>query len=347
MTAIKIKKLDLEKATESEWKMIHAPLRDTYMEIFPDEQEPSVDRVKGWLSGAPDTFMNINIFAMNEDESEVLGRINLKYRNVPEGIENPHLWIDVAKKCRGQGLAKKLLKPVVEHALDIGSRILVTETFSPIPAGEAFALKAGMKLGNTYTTNRLYMKDVDRELMKTWLNRLSERTDEFEIGFWHHPFPEEEIDRFVTLENDFFASIPQGDMDVKPRQVTADEIRHRVESYKKHNMESPIVYARHKETGVYAGFTNVIIDLNRKRNLTQLGTTVLEKYRNLGIGRALKAEMTLKLLEICPEAEFIETSTAKVNDPMLNLNSEMGYKHKRTAKQWQISVEKLKEYLEK
>ncbi len=346
MENIKIKEFDFDKASEREWQIFYSMLKPIYSEVFPDEKEVSIDDCKGWFSGQPEVFKNYNVAVMNEDESKMLARVTMNYRNEPGGIENPYVWVDVSREYRRRGFAKKLLKSVVEKALEIGCKSLIFNSFSTVSAGDEFARKLQMNLGNSYSSSRLYMKDVDRELMKSWRDRLYERTGDFEIGFWLHPYPEEDIERFVTMENDFWASCPTGDLDAKPPVVTSEELRQRMEGFRKKNKQRPTVFAKHKKTGVFAGYTDVIADLNRKKELMQFGTGVLEKFRNLGIGRALKGEMTLKLLELYPEAEFIETSNAKINRSMLNINREMGYKHARTMNQWQITVEKLKEILE-
>jgi GNAT superfamily N-acetyltransferase len=99
------------------------------------------------------------------------------------------------------------------------------------------------------------------------------------------------------------------------------------------------------ETGRVAGFSELFITHSRPETLEQGLTAVFPEYRNRGLGRWLKAAMVEKVLDELPEAREIRTGNADVNEPMLNINREMGFRPMESNAVWQTLIERVERYL--
>ena len=114
---------------------------------------------------------------------------------------------------------------------------------------------------------------------------------------------------------------------------TVDELRDVEATYKAQGLIRWTMYAQEVSSGAYAGYTEVYWNPLQPTLLQQGDTAVLPAYRNLGLGRWLKAAMILRVLAERPEVRFVRTANADANQPMLNINYEMGFRpfHLRTA----------------
>jgi len=297
----------------------------------------TVQDTKTLKSNFPDIWVKHFLVATIGDEKEFVGFTELSFRKNEEKAAFIH--VQVAKKMRRKGIAKILLLKTLEFAEKNERDLFTFSTMSSVVDGVEFAKHVSMNLGLSTSYSMVNFKEIDIDLMKKWRSTLDE--NEFEIGFWRYPYPEDEIEEYVKMENDFHKSVPMEDLDYEPQTVTAEELRQKMIAFKEKNLERPVVWAKHRKTKEFAGYTDVFVILKRPFRIDQVSTGVLNKYRRNGIGRAIKAEMILKLTELHPKAEYIITGNAKTNKSMLNINREMGFKHHVIMNYWQISLEKL------
>jgi mycothiol synthase len=92
-----------------------------------------------------------------------------------------------------------------------------------------------------------------------------------------------------------------------------------------------VLCARHDESGELVGYTELTFGRHRPWLVQQGDTAVDPAHRNMGLGRWLKAASALRLLAERPDAQVVETWNDGSNAPMLNLNTEMGF---RTVATW-------------
>lgn len=341
MDNIKIREFDTKSASEEEWQLFQQLFSSLWKEFYPEEPLFTVQDTKTVLSNSSDILVKHFLVATIGDRKEFVGFTELSFRKNEE--KTAFIPVQVAKKARRKGIAKTLLLKTLEFAEKNGRDFFIFSTMSSVLDGMKFARHLNMTLGLSSSFSMVNFKEIDIDLMNKWRSALDE--NEFEIGFWHYPYPEDEIEEYVKMENDFHKSVPRDDLDYEPQTVSAEELRQKMKAYKEKNLEKPVVWVKHRKTKEFAGYTDVVVVLNRPFRINQISTAVLNKYRRNGIGRAIKAEMILRLMELHPKAEYIMTANAKSNNSMLNINREMGFKHHITMDYWQISLENLKEYL--
>ena len=141
-------------------------------------------------------------------------------------------------------------------------------------------------------------------------------------------------------------SAPRDDLDVEDFKWTPEMIRERDEILVKRGDEHWTMYVREKATGAIAGYTDIFLVKSNPEVAFQGDTGVFPQYRNLGLGRWLKAAMLEKLLRDRPQVKRVRTGNADSNAPMLKINHELGFKPYKTYSAWQIELARVNEYLQ-
>ncbi|MCA1553029.1 MAG: GNAT family N-acetyltransferase, partial [Chloroflexi bacterium] len=251
--------------------------------------------------------------------------------------------IAVAPEYRQQGVAKSLLPIAAQFAREQGKRLMMGWTSSLIPAGEAFMRRVGAQLGQPMHTNDLDLTAVDRDLMRRWIAQ-GEMQREFTLGMWRGAIPDEDIETVCQLV-DVMNSMPRDDLDMEDWHLTPEQLRSWERVMAARRDERWMLYARHVPSGEVAGFTEIVYNANRPDRVEQGGTGVWHRYRNLGLGRWLKAAMVEYLLAERPQVTKIRTGNAHSNAPMLKINFEMGFKPHHSEYRWQVATDTVFDYL--
>jgi len=218
-------------------------------------------------------------------------------------------------------------------------------TVSSAPAGEAFMRRIGATMGLPMRISQLDLRDLNRDLIPLWQERARERATGYEILLWTGRTPEEYIDEYLKVV-EAMNRAPLGVLQLEDQHWTPEQLRQWEDAERARGSERWTMVAREKATGAFAGFTEVSWHPNRPELLRQAGTGVLEPYQNLGLGRWLKAAMLEKVLRERPQVKRIRTGNATVNEPMLKINIELGFKPYQSEYFWQIEVPKVRAYLE-
>jgi mycothiol synthase len=253
--------------------------------------------------------------------------------------------LSVLPRSRRQGLATGLLRHVVEAARAQNRRLLLGNTSSRVPAGERFMARLGARVGLALRISQLELADVDRELLQAWQESAGERAQAFELGLWDGPFPEEDYDAVIALM-EVMNTAPRDTLDIEDMKWTTEQLRQSEASMQERGVARWVLYARYRPSGELAGYTEIFTIPGQADTLNQGDTAVFPKYRNLGLGRWLKAAMLEKVLREKPEVKRIRTGNAESNAAMLRINEALGFKLYEQVTVWQLEVERALAYLE-
>ncbi|MFB6286783.1 MAG: GNAT family N-acetyltransferase, partial [Candidatus Bipolaricaulia bacterium] len=262
--------------------------------------------------------------------------------------ENRHLLqfdIEVRAEHRRRGLARRLLRAITDVAHERGRTLLITNTDSKIPAGEAFLERIGAQVALTFSSSQLEIADVDPDQLREWQEQARERAADFEIGLWDGPYPEEELAAIAEL-NQVMNTAPRGDLDVEDFEWTSEQLRQTEASLEQQGIERWTMYARHRPTGQFAGYTETYWIPEQPELLHQGNTGVFPEYRGHGLGKWLKAAMLEKVLNDKPQVKRVRTGNADVNEAMLAINRKLGFKPYKSLKTWQVEVSTVQAYLD-
>jgi mycothiol synthase len=337
---------------------LHDPMQDTddevaervafsnamQAEVLPDEEPTPVEQAIAALRASPTRYKRWSFRARDDDGNLVaIGSTTVD----PDERDNPDILgvsISVASPHRRNGLGTRLLDELVRVAKAEGKTRLLGSSNGLVPAGEAFAAVTGAESKMSSHMNRLLVANVDRALMERWVAEGPERAADYELVGWDGPVPDEHMEKWLDIVL-VMNTAPRDDLDINDFTVTADEIREMEKVQIAAGVEQWVLVARHKESGVWAGFHDVSWVPSDPRNAYVGATGVRPEHRGHALGKWLKADMTLRILDERPEVTEIRTGNADSNDAMLGINKAMGYEHWIANTAWELSVEQAATWL--
>ena len=342
--AVHIKPFDLQGASDHEYLALNDYANCLQAEALPDDPPTPAEEHIARLRHIPPFRQAFVWAAWSPDETRVVasGRVDS-----PNTEENKHLaqfQLGVLPKYRCQGIGRRLLALIADVARRENRRLMMTKTNEHVPAGEAFMRRLGAEKGLETHINQLALAELNHSLVRQWLERAPERASDFILGFWSGPYPEDQLEAVARLI-EVMNQAPRDRLDVEDDHVTPEKLRQVEELIRAMGTERWTMYVREKTTGELAGFTEVSWNPNRGHLVEQGGMGVFPQYRNLGLGRWLKAAMLEKIIQERPAVKLVRTDNADSNAAMLRINHELGFKPYMSECWWQMETEKVLAYL--
>lgn len=339
-----LRKFDTKTVTRQEWEAVNRFMQVIMAEATPDDPPESVEDTIRNLTSLP-SFIDTHIWGIWNDENGTFvagGTLNIEHSDTNQHAAR--FGVYVLPDMRRRGFGTRLLSEIAAVAGRENRSLLLTFAFDSIEASSAFLTRIGAEKGNTMQENQLVIADLDRNLLSLWQARAQERAQGFELGIWEGPYPEAEL-KAVAAMKQAMNSAPRGSLQVEDMKWTPEQLRQGNESLVKRGVERWTVFVREKATGTIAGYTEMYWDKSNRTVAFQGDTGVLPAYRNLGLGRWLKAATLEKLLHERPYVEFVRTSNAVSNAPMLKINYELGFKPYKSFSLWQVQLASVQAYL--
>jgi len=336
--------IQLQAASDAEYKALHIFSNRMRTEKLPDDPPtPLEDYTKRWRS-IPPVIELFSWIIWDETETAVIAQGIVSFANSADNQHMLQFDIMVLPKYRAQGLGRRLMAEIATVAEREERPLLIVNTFGRIPDGSAFMRKMKATEGVVAHVNQLDLTLVNRELVQTWQARAKERATGFELGLWVGPYPEEQLEAIAALYH-AINDQPLDDLAIEDIDFTPERLRQMEQMILADGTKRWSLYAYEKATGEFAGFTEVFMRPGQPQVVMQEMTCVLPEYRNLGLGRWLKAAMIDKILRERPQARFIRTDNADSNTPMLNINNQLGFEPYDAQTVWQVRLEDVQTYL--
>lgn len=260
-----------------------------------------------------------------------------------QNLENAQCWVFVDAGARGEGHGRRLATALFDW---LEEHRRMRPSFR-VPEGseyEELLRRSTATPALRMKDSRLLMDEVDRDLMEVWVERAAERAGEYEVVRLETPIPEEHLEA-VAKVNDVMNEAPFEDF-VHEDEVTTPEKWRAEEGALASRQDKLIFYiARHQPSGEFVGFTNMAYQTLQPEQGWVWNTGVRSDHRNKGLGRWVKAAMMLHLLDELPEVQRLDTFNAGSNEPMLNINVEMGFKPMQVIVNWQGDLATMRENL--
>jgi GNAT superfamily N-acetyltransferase len=310
-------------------------------ELMPRRQGATVEEFRVRHTDPSEQFDFFGIFD-EDDEVAALG-ISVQFIDGP----NAHLqWaqIMVRPDRRQRGYARALIERACTIAETTGRTMLGSDAYDSVPAGDAFALTVGANVGMREQINVVKTAAVDRPMLETWRRDGPVRADGYEVLQWVDGYPPEHDAQIARLFVRADEDMPFEDAAFDPGAETAETVRSRLERTKDTITRITSV-ARHIESGDIVGFSELFVRKSDQDTLFTSLTAVDRDHRGHALGKWLKADAILRGMERWPDAAFIQTENAHSNAPMLGINREIGFEVEHTAIFYQVTVEKVREYL--
>ncbi len=343
-TAINIKLFDGQNASERDYAAVNRFYNRINAERLPDDPPVLLEETIADFRNIPPVIMVKHWAAWNEDESQIVAMAGCWLKATEDNRHLLGFWLNVLPEYRRQGLARRLLAFPADVAVREQRHLMQAHTHERVPAGEAFMRRLGAKMGLAEHTNQLVLSELDRDLIKRWIEQAKERASDFELKAIVGRYPDDQVEALADLFH-VMNTMPRDNLQMEDWTVTPEQLRQFEQSMFARGNERWTMLVRHKPGGELAGFTETVWNPHRPEMLEQEGTGVLPKYRNHGLGRWLKAAMIEKVLRERPQVKRIRTGNADSNAPMLKINYELGFKPYQSMWTWQIETGKVLQYL--
>ena len=263
--------------------------------------------------------------------------------DIEQNLENGFGRIHVHPARRGRGHGRRIAAPVLEHLEEQGRHRLETYVKQGDPA-EQLVERLGLKSVYGERRSRLRIDELDRELMRSWISRASERASEYEIVSYEVPFPDDILDRFCEMTF-IMNTAPREEVVEDDEVLTPDNWREVERTILESRCRLHTMIAVHRPTRAFAGYTQIKTQDLQPDLAWNWDTAVDPSHRNKGLGRWLKASMIEMIVSEFPEVERVDTFNAGSNEPMLNINIAMGFKPVYLSNVWQGELSVARERL--
>ncbi|HEV3311369.1 MAG TPA: GNAT family N-acetyltransferase [Chloroflexota bacterium] len=334
--------IDPKRASDADFERL-AVLRNILLtESRPDDPPSSAEDVKLRLLNIPPVFEFHGW--VTQEGSEFVGEASVV---IPHMETNQHICqfdIAVHPDHRRHSIGTALLGKIVPIAERDGRNLLVGETRSTVPPGEEFMEAIGATIGLATHANDLRVADLNRDLIRDWLDRAPDRAVGFRLVEWIGRYPDDQIEAVVKMMESINL-MPTDDLKIEDFHWTPEQVRQMDDAMEAQGMERWTIVAVEESTGRLAGYSELLFNPRKPTLADQGATAVFSEYQNRGLGRWLKAAMLEKLVTERSAVERIRTGNAHSNAPMLKINDELGFKPSMTTKYWQAELPKVQEYL--
>lgn len=339
---ITIRPFDPSTATEGESAALNALNNALLAERLPEDPPATVEEaMRDYRAPTPREKVHYWV-AWDAERGAAVGTARIW---VCLDFESRHLagfHIDVLATHRLQGIGRRLLAEVARVAREAERRALTAWT--NLADGEPFMRRIGAEVGQTERTSQLELSELDRDRVRGWIERATERASGFDLELWEDGYPEEQLEEAAAMQAAMNLA-PRGSMPQTDQVYAAEDLRLENTSLRERRVQLSTLVARERSTRAIAGFTQIYRNAAHPELLGQGDTGVFPPFRNRGIGRWLKAAMLEEVLRRYPEARRIRTTNAEENAAMLKINVELGFRPHHSETGWHITVEGLDAYL--
>lgn len=337
---ITIREVDTPSAPES----LLRELADYYViverEDLPDDPPtPTEMRIADWrqVSSHSPVFR----WVLNDDDG-IAGAAVAAF-DTDQNLENGYARVHVHPEKRRRGYGRALAGPMLDLLEENGRHRVDTMITKGHPA-EDLARRLQLKPVYEEKRSRLVIDELDMDLMDSWIERASKRASEYEVVYFQSPLPDDIVEKFCDLTY-VMNTAPREDFEEEDEVLTPERWRETEANVIDSKCQLHNMIAAHRPTGDFVGYTQIKTQDLQPDLAWQWDTGVDPNHRNKGLGRWVKAAMIKRVVNAHPALTRVDTFNAGSNEPMLNINVEMGFKPVWIDRAWQGDLAGVRENL--
>ncbi len=305
---------------------------------------PAGERAEFGLIAAHPPYGSLIHRALARRGGETVGYLWLRLPQL-ENTDNAYIELFVDPAHRRHGVGRTLLGYARRLVAEHGRKRLIAEVGGTAPGepdrptpGAAFAAAVGAQAALPMVRRRLDTTRLDETALATLHDEARSRAAGYRTVAWRGAAPEEYEADVARLGSRLNIDAPVGDLTIEAEKIDVVRLR---ESERLHALRGRRRYhlgAVHEQTGRLVAWT--LIQLGPLTNWYALQeiTIVDPAHRGHRLGLLVKIENLRQVLAHEPELRVIDTWNAAVNDHMVAINEQLGYRVAEICADWQLSI---------
>ena len=332
-----------KEASDELWRAFFTLSESVFREFNPDARVPNREVARHRLLAASPLYAVQRNLIFDETRAPV-AFIYIAYDTElsPCFEHDRHICqvhVRVAKDFRRKRIAAFLLKILLDTAEQLGKNTIQAEVDNP--SGKEFCKSLRGEMVHKEVQHRLYMDEADWQVAEEWLAIGRKRFPDTAYVFFKE-CPEAYIETFCRTYTEVINQRPTGEME-QTIVTTPESRRIEEQDMRKRGIEWYTLVSR-ESNGEISGLTDIMYNPREPHKLIQYFTGVSVKHRRKGLAKRLKAEMLAVIKKQFPDVEYITTTMAPDNRPMLAINVQLGFKSRKTTYMYQWALADLRQH---
>jgi GNAT superfamily N-acetyltransferase len=247
----------------------------------------------------------------------------------------------VPPELRRRSYGRQMFEFLREQCRSAGRSVLVGQVGAPLDgtsAGESFAKAVGARAVLEGIRSELKLATIDRSALHALEQEALSFSTGYEVLQWIDRAPDAVLEGIVRLSGSFVTEAPMGELRIEAESWDAARIRESEEATAKRGRMRVATAAVHVASHRLVAMTEISVSRSRPQIAYQWGTIVEPEHRGHRLGMLIKVANLRMLERELTGVETMETQTAKVNAPMIAINSAIGFRAVERFAEWQVEI---------
>ncbi|CUR57831.1 putative PE-PGRS family protein [metagenome] len=282
-----------------------------------------------------------------DKQSVLKGRETRIYAGIVDGavVSAAELWLplldnlDLAEimihthpEHRRKGYASRMLDHLEDEVRRLGRRKLLTESAYPFAAapdgagepGPEFLSARGFTFGLA-DVKRIVELPIADDVLAGLVAEAAPHHSAYTLCSFADPVPDEFVQAYVELDSAIVSDAPMGDLEIETPAADVEHLRQQEALMVRQRRRRYTTVALDAERTVVA-YSDLVMPEEDPGKVYQWGTLVRRDHRGHRLGLAVKAANLRFLQSQRSDGRLLGTYNAEVNDHMIAVNEQMGFR---------------------
>jgi GNAT superfamily N-acetyltransferase len=235
--------------------------------------------------------------------------------------------------ARHRGTGRALLAAVVRRAYSEGLASVGVEAVGGTPAVK-FWESLGFRCPYVETRSILDLSTVEPGGLRALAAKVPAG---YRVEFHPGGLPDHLLEAYAAAKASRRETEP-AELELRPSSYDAQRLADSLVTLHRRGMRPYLVLAVHDRSGEVAALTEVVAPTQHPTRADQYDTIVAPAHRGRGLDRAIKSRMLIELQAAEPQVAEVQTWNALENDPIAEVNAELGFRPDREWREYEADV---------